>query len=463
MSSEYLAVDIGASSGRHIVGTVDNKKINMTETYRFENGLIEKNGHKCWDIENLKNSVIAGIKETLKRGFYPETLGIDTWAVDFVLLDKNDEIIGDAVAYRDSRTNGICEELEKLKVISFRELYSKTGIQYQKFNTIYQLFALKKEHPDYFEKAETFLMIPDYLNFVLTGVKANEYTNATTTALVNAKTGDWDFEIIDRLGLPGHIFQEIQMPGTPLGRLRPEIASETGADIEVILPATHDTGSAFLSVPAKNDTSVFLSSGTWSLMGVENREAIASDASRAANFTNEGGYEHRFRYLKNIMGLWMNQNVRRELDPKPAFPDLIASAQKFSDIKTTVDVDDERFLAPVSMIDEIKKACAEKNEPIPDETGAVMQVIYNSLADDYAKTVKQLEKLTGKKFTCIIVVGGGSQDKYLNKLTSEASGLPVYCGPVEGTALGNLIVQFIHAGEFEDLKEARKAVSIMKQ
>lgn len=464
MSETYLAVDIGASSGRHIIGRVENKKIALEETYRFENGLIEKNGHKCWDIEGLKKSVIAGIRETGRRGFLPTSMGIDTWAVDFVLLDENDEMIGDAVAYRDSRTDGIKDELEKDGILSFAETYEHTGIQYQKFNTIYQLMALKKEHPEYLSKAKTFLMIPDYLNFVLTGVKANEYTNASTTALVNAKTKDWDFDLIRRLGLPEGIFQKIQVPGTVLGDFRPEIIETTGINMKVVLPASHDTGSAFLSVPARDDKAIFLSSGTWSLMGVENKEAITSEASRKANFTNEGGYEYRFRYLKNIMGLWMIQNVRKEVGRKspdgvrPSFPKLIAEAKDFASIKTTLNADDPRFLAPDSMIGEVRQACEDANDPIPNETGAVMQVIYNSLSDDYRRTAETLGTLTGKEYTSINIVGGGSQDMYLNQRTANATGLPVFAGPTEGTALGNLIVQFIHNGEFADLQEARDAV-----
>lgn len=460
----YLAVDIGASSGRHIAGSVKEGTIRLEETYRFENGLTEIDGHRCWNIDSLADHVVEGIRETVNRGIVPRTMGIDTWAVDFVLLDENDQRIGDAVSYRDARTDGICEDLEKSGILTFAETYRHTGIQYQKFNTIYQLAALQKEHPGYLEKARTFLMIPDYLNFILTGVKTNEYTNATTTGLVNAETGDWDEELIARLGLPRRIFQKISMPGTVLGKFRPEIAEKAGADITVILPATHDTGSAFLSVPAKDDRAVFLSSGTWSLLGCENQKAITTDESRKENFTNEGGYERRFRYLRNIMGLWMIQNVRKEagkMNPegrRPSFPELTEAAKAFSSIRTVVDADDPRFLAPDSMIREVERACEDIGEPIPDEIGAVMQVIYNSLADDYRRTAAALSGLTGKAYTGINIVGGGSQDNYLNQLTADTTGLPVYAGPTEGTALGNLIVQFLHAGLFADLQEARNAV-----
>ena len=267
-------------------------------------------------MDHLRDSVIRGIKASVDAGFSPKTMGIDTWAVDFVLLDENREIIGDTVAYRDQRTNGIRDQLERDGIITFQECYSRTGIQYQKFNTIYQLLAIKKEHPEYLEHAKYFLMVPDYLNYILTGVMMNEYTNASSTGLVSAESKNWDLELIRKIGLPEEIFLPIQMPGTVVGELLPDIQKETGASLQVILPATHDTGSAFLAVPARDDNSVFISSGTWSLLGVENQKAITSMESCRENFTNEGGYEYRFRYLKNIMGLWMFQNAKKEIDAK---------------------------------------------------------------------------------------------------------------------------------------------------
>ena len=282
MQACYLAVDIGASSGRHIVGWVEDGRIQLQEVYRFENGISRKNGHLCWDVDALAAEVINGMAACRAAGFAPATMGIDTWAVDFVLLDKAGQRIGDAVAYRDERTDGIREMLP----VSFAEHYARTGIQFQKFNTVYQLAALQKEHPEQLAAAETFLMIPDYLNYLLTGVAANEYTNATTTALVNAESKDWDDELIETLGLPRNIFQPIRTPGTVLGGLLPEIQEKVGFDCQVILPATHDTGSAFLAVPARDEFAVTLSSGTWSLLGVENLAPIATDASRADNFTN---------------------------------------------------------------------------------------------------------------------------------------------------------------------------------
>ena len=458
----HLAVDIGASSGRHILGWLEDGKIRLEEIWRFENKLVEKAGHLCWDIDHLYEEVVNGIAECAKRGYTPSTMGIDTWAVDYVLLDKDGKRIGDAVAYRDERTNSIREELEEKKILTFAEHYAKTGIQYQKFNTVYQFLALKKEHPEQLEQADAMLMIPDYLNYLLTGVKAQEYTNATTTALVNAYTKQWDRELIDLLGLPFQLFQPVSVPGTVLGEFTDDIQKKTGLNMKVVLPATHDTGSAFLSVPAKDDNSVFISSGTWTLVGVENRDPITNMESMELNLTNEGGYEYRFRYLKNIMGLWMIQNIRKELADeqgnRPSFPQLIEAAQRSRFFPSVVDVDDDRFLAPASMIREVQQACEDSRQAVPETTGQVMQTVYNSLAADYKKAVNDLERLTGKKYTSVNIVGGGSQDMYLNQMTANATGLTVYAGPTEGTALGNLIVQMIEEKEIASLQEARNII-----
>ncbi|MCD8369544.1 MAG: rhamnulokinase, partial [Clostridiales bacterium] len=396
---------------------------------------------------------------------------IDTWAVDYVLLDEKDQVSGDAVAYRDSRTEGKDRIVES--VLSPEELYARTGIQKQVFNTIYQLTAQKQEHPEQLGRAKSFLMIPDYFHFLLTGVKKQEYTNATSTNLVNARQKEWDYELISRLGFPTEWFGELSMPGTVAGSFSPEIQAQVGFDCTVVLPATHDTGSAFLAVPARDDHAVYLSSGTWSLLGVENEEPITSEESRRQNFTNEGGAWYRYRYLKNIMGLWMIQSIRRELngvnyvagktgrtaaEKQWSFPDLIAAAKAAKDFSSVVDVDDAGFLAPESMIQAVKDACARSGQAVPETVGEIMQCVYLSLARRYAEAIRDLEKLTGKTYTSINIVGGGCQDDYLNQLTADASGLPVYAGPVEGTAIGNLLVQMIRAGEFDSLQSARDAV-----
>ncbi|MBQ6475871.1 MAG: rhamnulokinase [Clostridia bacterium] len=458
----HLAVDIGASSGRHILGWLEDGTIRLKEIYRFENRLIEKNGHLCWDIDRLFDEILNGIRAVREAGYAPETMGIDTWGVDYVLLDEQGERIGDAVAYRDSRTDGIREKMEQENGYSFAAHYAATGIQYLRFNTVYQLEAFRREHPEDMARAAHLLMVPDYLHYLLTGKITQEYTNATTTTLVNARTHDWDFDLIDSLGFPRRIFPKILPTGSVIGTFRDDIREKTGLDMRVILPATHDTGSAYISVPAKEAPSVFLSSGTWSLLGTENLEPITSEESMKANFTNEGGYEYRFRYLKNIMGLWMIQSIRRELGEalgeRPSFPALIEAAKGAKHFPSLVDVDDDRFLAPPSMIGAVKDACRESGQPVPEATGEVMQTVYNSLADDYRRAIENMAQITGKKFEAVNIVGGGSQDMYLNQMTANATGLPVFAGPTEGTALGNIIVQMITEKEIADLSEARHLI-----
>ena len=471
MERYYLAIDIGASSGRHILGSVRDGKIVLEEVYRFDNRQVHKNGHDCWDMDNLWNGILGGLKQCGELGKIPATIGIDTWAVDYVLLDGEDRMIGDAVAYRDSRTAGMDAVTQAL--ISPEELYQRTGIQKQLFNTIYQLMAQKQEHPEQLAQAESLLMIPDYFNFLLTGVKRQEYTNATSTNLVNAAGKSWDMELIRRLGLPERLFGTLSMPGTVVGALREEISREVGFQARVILPATHDTGSAFLAVPARDDRAAYLSSGTWSLLGVENAEAITTEESRRQNFTNEGGAWYRYRYLKNIMGLWMIQSIRRELNGVAyvqgrtskyadgrqwSFPDLIQEAQQANRFTSVVDANDASFLAPESMIDAIRAYCSQTGQRVPESVGEIMQCVYLSLAQCYKEAVQGLEMITGKTFTSINIVGGGCQDMYLNTMTARATGRVVYAGPVEGTAIGNLVVQMIADGVFADLQQARAAI-----
>ena len=468
----YLAVDIGASSGRHILGHVENGKIALEEVYRFDNSQVVRDGHDCWDLDALVASVKAGIDAALAKGPV-ESIGIDTWGVDFVLLDEKGERLGDAVAYRDARTTGAAEEIER-DVISFPDLYRRVGIQKVPFNTIYQLWALKKEHPEQLEKAAHFLMVPEYLNYALTGKIVHEYTDSSTTALLDAAKKDWDFDLIGRLGLPKRIFGKLEMPGATVGDYK---------GVKVVLPAMHDTGSAYLAVPARDERAVYLSSGTWSLLGVENDAPIVTKAAREANFTNEGGAWGRYRFLKNIMGLWMIQSIRRELNgvsyvegkatdetrealkaladyepgKKYSFADLEMSARAASDFTRTVDVNDARFMNPKSMVGETLAAAAETGRP-PATVGALMQCVYRSLAECYADAIRNLSEITGVTYTSVNVVGGGSKDLYLNALTAEATGLEVFAGPTEGTAIGNLIVQMVAGGEFADLAAARAAI-----
>lgn len=470
----YLAVDIGASSGRHILGHVADGKIVLEEIYRFDNIQVRHNGHDCWNTQELFHGILSGMEACQKAGKIPSYMAIDTWGVDFVLLDADGNMVGDAVAYRDTRT----EHMDRLveEKIPAEKLYAATGIQKQIFNTIYQFMALQNECPEQLEQAQSMLMIPDYFNFLLTGVQKQEYTNATTSGLVNVHEKQWDGHLLEVLGLPKKLFVQLSMPGEEVGMLKPEIKEKVGFDCMVLLPATHDTGSAFLAVPARDAQAVYLSSGTWSLLGVENEVPITTPESRQANFTNEGGYKYRFRYLKNIMGLWMLQSIRREFngvnyvegkgnsqskrisDKELGFPDMIRMAKECADFPSVVDVDDPCFLSPESMVDAVKACCARTGQQVPETPGEVLQCVYSSLSQRYAQSIHQLEQLTGKTYTSINIVGGGCQDMYLNEMTAKASGLPVYAGPIEGTALGNLMVQMLYNKEFSDLQEARNAV-----
>ncbi len=455
MSKYYLAVDIGASSGRHILGSVENGKITLEEIYRFENTLIQKDHHLCWDFDRLFSEIKNGLKCCHELGKIPASIGIDTWGVDFALLDENDAVIGDTVAYRDSRTNRMDELVSKS--ISPEELYARTGIQKQIFNTIYQLTAVKNAHPEYLKKAKSFLMVPEYFNFLLTGVKKNEYTNATTTQLVNAQTKTWDYDLIEKLGVNPAIFGEVSLPKTVVGNLLPAIREELGFDCEVILPATHDTGSAVMAVPANDG--IFLSSGTWSLMGVERMEPDCSERSCSMNFTNEGGYDYRFRYLKNIMGLWIIQSARRELDKKYSFDELCDMARQSAHFMSRINVNDASFLSPANMTQAIKDYCAKTGQQIPESIGELFACIYHSLAKSYGDTVREIEEITGNSYPAIHIVGGGAKDDYLNSLTAQYTRKKVFAGPVEATAIGNLLSQMLKDGAFADLTEARAAIS----
>ena len=453
----YLAIDIGASSGRHILSHLENGKIHYEEIYRFDNISKTINHQLCWDAEAQINHIIAGIKKCGEIGKIPASIGIDTWGVDFVLLDEKDDVIGNLVAYRDSRTNGMDNILNQ--ILPETELYSRTGIQKQPFNTIYQLLALREQQPEDWEKAQTILFTPEYFNFILTNVKKTEYSIASTSGLLDAAKKDWDMELIEKMGLPSRVFsREICLPGAVVGSLSEKIQKEVGFNSTVVLPPTHDTGSAFIAVPAKDDQAVYISSGTWSLLGIESKVPVTSEESRLANFTNEGGYGGIYRYLRNIMGLWMIQSVRQNLDKKYSFAELEQMAKQESDFPSRVDVNDLSFFAPESMIDAVKDYCRKTDQKIPDTIGQVMQCVYKSLAQSYAETITGLEKITGKKFTSINIVGGGTKDVYLNALTAEATGLPVYAGPTEGTALGNLLSQMISAGEIPDVPAARDVI-----
>ena len=456
MTKYYLAVDIGASSGRLILGHLENGKMELEEVHRFENGMVKKDGELCWEFDRLFQEIKKGLKKCKEIGKIPVSMGVDTWGVDFVLMDKDDKVLGNTVGYRDHRNEGMDEEV--YKTISLEDLYARTGIQKAIFNTVYQLMAVKTKHPEYLEQAETMLHVPDYFHYLLTGKKTCEYTEATTGQLVNAETKDWDYELIDKLGYPRKMFQKLIMPGTSVGHFTEEVKAEVGFDVEVVAPATHDTGSAVLAVPANDDDFIYISSGTWSLMGIEREKADCSKKSCEMNFTNEGGYAGRFRYLKNIMGLWMIQSVRHEYDDKYGFAEICQMAEEAKDFPSRVDANDECFLSPESMIEEVKDYCRRTGQKVPETLGEIATVIYTSLAECYAKTAKELEEMTGRTFSRIHVVGGGSNAGYLNELTARATGKEVHAGPGEATAIGNITAQMLKAEEFKSIEEARTTI-----
>ena len=455
MKRYYLAIDIGASSGRHILGHIEDGKLLTEEVYRFPNGMVERNGHMCWDVETLFEHIKAGMKKCHELGKVPYSVGIDTWGVDFVLLDVEDRRLGEAVGYRDKRNVGMDEKV--YTYIAEDVLYSKTGLQKQSFNTIYQLMAVKESQPALLAEAKAMLMIPDYFNFLLTGKKVNEYTNATTTQLISPATKDWDWELIETLGYPREIFQEVKPAGSELGDLTEALQVEMGYNCKVILPATHDTGSAVMAVPTEEDDTLYISSGTWSLLGTEIMEADCSPKSQEMNFTNEGGYAYRFRYLKNIMGLWMIQSVKKEIATDLSFGEICEQASHMT-IASIVDCDDERFLAPLHMTTEVQKACEEAGQQVPQGIAEVAAVIYNSLAKCYAKNIEKLEVMRGCTYPSVNIVGGGANAGYLNQLTANATGKEVLAGPTEGTAIGNLEAQILASGAFSSLLEARRCI-----
>ncbi len=443
-----LAVDIGASSGRHILGYIDSGVLNLEEIYRFENNIKEENGNIIWDIAHLVDEVKQGIKQCGAIGKIPETVAIDTWGVDYLLLDENKKEILPAVAYRDSRTNGIPEEIDK--IIPRVELYKRNGIQPINFNTIYQLYCDKKSGK--LENAKHFLMIPEYLSFKLTGVLRNEYTNATTGALVNAETKQRDDELLEMLGIKTEIFEDLSLPGTVVGGFSEEMKKFAGFDSTVILCPSHDTASAVAACPV-GDNGVYISSGTWSLIGTENMYPVLSEEAMNGGFTNEGGINYRYRFLENIMGMWLFQNIRRNLDKKYTYDEMMSMAME-SDFTEQINPNAKEFVAPENMIEAIRKYLGKPELPIGD----VLNSVYHSLANSYKEAVEIIERVSGKKIDLINIIGGGSKDQYLNKLTKEYTGKKVLAGPTEATATGNLIAQLMYLDNTYTLEAARETV-----
>ena len=416
----YLAIDIGASSGRHIVGWTEEGKLETQEVYRFPNGVTEQDGHLTWDIDALVFHVKKGVELAKERFGEIESLSVDTWGVDYVLL-KGDEEVRPCYAYRDSRTEAVIPQVHEK--IPFAQLYRRTGIQFQPFNTVYQLYADKLAGR--LEGVTDFLMIPEYLMYRLCGVKSHEYTNATTGGMVSAETGEYDPAILEALGLPKHLFRKLQQPGTVIGDYE---------GVKVVLCATHDTGSAVEGIPME-DEAPYISSGTWSLLGVKTPKPITDAASELANWSNEGGVGYN-RYQKNIMGMWLINRLRDELCPGKPFPEIVAEAEQ-SRFEETVDANAQAFLAPESMKGAFDAALSAQ----PESVGDYFRCAYRSLALCYKNAIQELQHNTARQYDSIYIVGGGAKNAFLNRLTEEASGKKVIALPIEATAIGNLKIQ----------------------
>lgn len=451
----HIAVDIGASSGRLVLGQLVDGRLQLAELHRFSNGFTEQDGSCFWDMDYLLDEIIKGLHQAKLRGIHECTLGIDTWAVDYVLLDAEGKRMNEVYAYRDRRTDGVMEEVAKQ--LPPHKVYAKTGIQQLPFNTLYQLYAHDQEE---LKAADQILLVPDYLYYRLGGRKMNEATNASTTQLLNLATRDFDAELLGFLGLRREQFAPLTEPGEELGFLSAELVEQYDLpECRLICVATHDTASAVLGVPAQKDrSSAYLSSGTWSLLGVELDHPLNDSRAMAANYTNEWGAYGTYRFLKNIMGLWLIQEVRRLDGERYSFAELAEQAADCAAFRSLIPCNHPRFLKPGDMIQEIRQACLESGQPVPQTPGELARCIFDSLALSYRSYLAELEDLTGERTYVLQIVGGGANNRLLCQLTADVTGREVLAGPTESTALGNLAVQMIEAGRMADIHDARQII-----
>jgi rhamnulokinase len=460
----YLAIDVGAESGRLIAGIWNGKTIRLEEVHRFPNGPVYLAGSMRWDVLRLWSEIQNGLALAGKKyGKKIVSVGADTWGVDFVLFTKNNEILGQPYHYRDARTNGMMEKT--FKKVPRASIFAATGLQFMQFNTLFQLLAFKEQQPDLLEHADHFLFMPDYIHWCLCGSSVAEFTIASTSQCMNPLTRGWATGLLKKFGLPLNIFPEIVPPGTKLGKLRPSVASRTGlGDIRVVAPPAHDTASAVAGVPTANTGKAnwaYISSGTWSVMGVEMRKATLTQRALELNMTNEGGVDGTYRLLKNIMGLWLVQQCKRSFDArgrKYEYPELVRLAAKAPALRSVVNPNNPSFLNPPDMPKAIQDFCRKNNEPVPKTEGELVRCAYESLALKYREVLDSLEELTGERIEVIHIVGGGSQSQILNQFTADACQRPVITGPVEATAIGNLMVQVRANGELKSLAEMREVI-----
>lgn len=460
----YLAVDLGAESGRVIAGRFADGRIELDELHRFPNGPVHVAGTMRWDVLRLWSEIQDGLAKAAARyGERIVSVGVDTWGVDYVLLTKRDELVGQPYHYRDARTQGVMEQA--FGRVPRVEIFATTGLQFLPFNTLFQLIAMQRNDAEWLGTADRFLMMPDFFHWLLCGSRVVEFTNATTTQLLSAADRQWASGLMRAFELPRRVFPDIVPPGTKLGPLRADVASRAGLPrIDVVAPATHDTGSAVAAVPTQQTGRAnwaYISSGTWSLIGVEVQEAVLTPEALNQNVTNEGGIDGTFRLLKNVMGLWLVQECRRSFERQGRTYDYAAlteAASAAEPFRSLVDPDHESFLTPDDMAEALRRRCTATHEPIPETDGQLIRCALESLALKYRRVLEGIERLTGERVETIHVVGGGSKNELLNQFTASACGRPVVAGPSEATALGNVLVQARAAGDVGTLAELRDVV-----
>lgn len=465
----YLAVDLGAESGRVIAGKLQAGCVSLEEIHRFPNGPVNMAGTRRWDVLRLWSDIQDGLTLAARKfGDSIVSVGVDTWGVDYVLLSKSNEILGQPYNYRDPRTTGMLP-LAMSKVPKV-DIFAQSGVQFMEINTLYQVIAMQLQDPELMAHADRFLMMPDFFHWLLCGSRVVEFTNATTTQFYHPVNRDWAFNLLQKFDIPTHIFPEVVPPGTTLGTLRDDVIVRTGLPkISVVAPATHDTGSAVAAVPTKNTGRAnwaYISSGTWSLIGVEVQDAVLGDAALELNVTNEGGIDGTYRLLKNVMGLWLVQECRRSFERcgrKYEYAELVQLAQAAEPFRTLIDPNDHAFLSPDDMATSIQEWCRQVGEPVPETDGQLVRCCLESLAFKYRQVLTGIEGLTGESIESIHVVGGGGKNEVLNQFTANASGKPVIAGPSEATALGNVLIQARAAGDIGSLAEIRDVVRLSSE
>ena len=458
--SKYLAVDLGAESGRVIVGILENEKIHIEEIHRFPNKQINKKGSLFWNIPELFKEIKEGFSLAVKKGHTDvESIGIDTWGVDFGLIGKNNQLLELPHTYRDTRTNGIHDKV--FEKISPENIYNKTGIQFMQINSLYQLYSIKLSNESLLKESGKLLFIPDLFNFLLTGEKKSEYTIASTSQFLNAVTKQFDPDIFSALDLPINIMAPIVQPGTVIGKLLPDVAAETGLNIiDIITVGCHDTASAVAAVPGRGDDWAYLSSGTWSLLGLENDKPVINYEFK--DFTNEGGINNKIRFLQNISGLWLLQEIKKSWEKKGehfSYEEITKLAEKSDSLISIINPDDSLFTNPPDMIEAVREYSIKTKQRIPETMGDYARSVFESLALKYKSVLQRIEKVSNKNIHKLHIVGGGSQNALLNQLAANATGKQVIAGPVEATALGNIMVQAVAKGKIVSYEKAKEIIS----